>query len=232
MARTVKRPEERRVEFLLTAQKLFIANGYYATSVDDIVKEMGVAKGLFYYYFKAKENLVSQMVDHLWDGVVEGYHKIRDMEGLSAVEKLMLYSSTRGEVKLQQTFLVELVIKEPTSPLVQQLRDRGIEILAPILGQIIAQGVDEGVFDTEYPEEAAGFLIRGGEALMSKDLGNADAAIRTFTITLDMWERVLGAKKGTFMGLVKRHEDLMRKFAEAAGKIDNSSDATKMKGDD
>ncbi|MCK4970643.1 MAG: TetR/AcrR family transcriptional regulator, partial [Thermoplasmata archaeon] len=47
MARTVKKPEERRVEFLLSAQKLFIENGYYNTSVDDICKEMGVAKGLF-----------------------------------------------------------------------------------------------------------------------------------------------------------------------------------------
>ena len=42
MARTVKKPEERRVEFLLSAQKLFIEHGYYNTSVDDICKEVGV----------------------------------------------------------------------------------------------------------------------------------------------------------------------------------------------
>ena len=51
MARTVKDKEERRLEFIETAQRLFIENGYYATSIDDIVNEMGVAKGLFYHYF-------------------------------------------------------------------------------------------------------------------------------------------------------------------------------------
>jgi AcrR family transcriptional regulator len=232
MARTVKRPEERRVEFLLTAQKLFIQNGYYATSVDHIVKAMGVAKGLFYYYFKSKEDLVSQMVDHLWDGAVEDYERIRDMEDLNALEKMMLFSSVRGEVKLQQTYLVEVLVKEPHSPLVQQLRDRGYSMLTPIMGEIITQGVKEGFFDTDYPHEAAAFLIRGAEGLITEDLGDADAVIRSFTITLDVWERVLGAKKGTFKGLLERHEDLMRTFAEAADRIERTDENTDVEGDD
>lgn len=232
MARTVKKPEERRVEFLLTAQKLFIEKGYYATSVDDIVGEMGVAKGLFYYYFKAKEDLVSQMVDHLWAGAKEDYLVVMDRDDLNALEKLMLYSSVRGEVKLQQTYLVELVIKEPRSPLVQQLKDRGIEILTPILGNIISQGVEEGFFDTEYPYEAAEFLIRGAEGFVSIDLGDADAVMRALVISLDTWERVLGAEKGTFMGLAGKNEDLLRKIAEAADRVETSNDITDKEGDD
>ena len=232
MARTVKRPEERRVEFLLTAQKLFIENGYYATSVDDIVGEMGVAKGLFYYYFKSKEDLVSQMVDLLWDGAKEDYLKIMDRDDLNALEKLMIYSSVRGEAKLQQTYLVEVLIKEPHSPLVQQLRDRGYEILTPIMGDIISQGVEEGFFDTEYPYEAAAFLIHGAESLLSIEIGDADAVIRAYVITLDIWERVLGAEKGTFMSLRDKHEDLMRTFAEAADRIETSNDITDKEGDD
>ena len=110
MARTVKDREGRRIEFIETAQRMFIENGYYTTSVDDIVGEMGVAKGLFYYYFKSKEDLVSQLVDHLWVGAVEDYVMIKDMEGLNALEKLMLYSQKRGEVKLQQSYLMELVV--------------------------------------------------------------------------------------------------------------------------
>ena len=232
MARTVKKPEERRVEFLLSAQKLFIEHGYYNTSVDDICKEMGVAKGLFYYYFKTKEDLVSQMVDHLWEGAVDDFLVIRDREDLNAPEKLMLYSKVRGEAKLQQTYLVELVVKEPHSPLVQQLKERGIEVLAPILGEIIAGGVKEGFFDTEYPEEAAEFLIRGAEGQIRADLGDADALIRTYRMTLDTWERVLGAEKGTFMSIMAEHEDDIRKFAVAAERIDNSGDITQDGGDD
>lgn len=232
MARTVKDPEERRVEFLLSAQKLFIENGYYNTSVDDIVKEMGVAKGLFYYYFKSKEDLVSQLVDHLWDGAIDDYLRIRDMEGMNALEKLILYSQVRGEVKLQQTYLVELVVKEPNSPLVREMKERGFEILTPILGEIISQGVEEGFFDTEYPHEAAGFLVHGAEGLIGTDLSDPEVVIRAYAISLDLWERVLGAKKGTFMGLMAEHEENLRKFAEAADRIDTSDDVMQEKGDD
>ena len=232
MARTVKRPEERRVEFLLTAQKMFIEQGYYNTSVDDICKEMGVAKGLFYYYFKTKEDLVSQMVDHLWEGAVEDFDVIQDREDLNALEKLLLYSKVRGESKLQQTYLEELVVKEPDSPLMHQLMEKGIEMLVPILGRIIADGVKEGFFDTEYPEEAAEFLIRGSGGQIQSDLGDAEAMIRTYTMTLDIWERVLGAEKGAFISLLVEHEDDLRKFAEAAGKIDKGDDITQDEGDD
>jgi AcrR family transcriptional regulator len=232
MARTVKKPEERRVEFLLAAQRLFVRNGYFKTSVDDIVKEMGVAKGLFYYYFKSKEDLVEGIVDHLWDGAVEDYHVIRDREDLNALEKMMLYSSVRGEVKLQQTYLVELYMRDPNSPLVQKLRQRGTEVLAPILAEIITQGVDEGFFDTKWPLEAAKVLIRGSEALISDDLGDPDAIIRTYTITLDIWERVLGAEEGTFMTLLAKHEDMMRAFADAAGKLEDAGRTREQGGDD
>jgi AcrR family transcriptional regulator len=232
MARTVKAPEERRMEFLMAAQRLFIENGYYRTSVDDICKAMGVAKGLFYYYFKSKEDLVEGIVDHLWDGAVEDYHKIRDREDLNALQKMMLFSSVRGEVKLQQTYLVELYVNDPHSPLVQKLRERGTEVLAPILGEIIAQGVAEGFFDTPWPEEAARFLIRGSESLISDDLGDGDAIVRSYMLTLDMWERVLGAEKGTFMSLLEEHEDLMRSFAEAAGKLEDKDIPNKKEGVD
>ena len=232
MARTVKDPEERRQEFLVAAQKLFIENGYFKTSVDDICKEMGVAKGLFYYYFKSKEDLVEGIVDDLWDGAVDDYHKIRDRDDLNSLEKLMLFSHIRGEVKLQQTYLAELYISDPNSLLVQKLRERGTDILAPILAEIVSQGVEEGFFDTPWPLEAARFLIRGSESLIADDLGDGDAIIRTYMITLDMWERVLGAEKGTFMGLVQEHEGLMRQFAEATGKMDFDTEDEQKEGDD
>lgn len=232
MARTVKKPEERRVEFLLAAQGLFIEHGYYATSVDDIAKEMGVAKGLFYYYFRSKEDLVGQLVDHLWEGAEKDYIDVKDRDDLNALEKLMLYSTLRGKVKLQQTYLVEVVVKEPNSPLVQQLRDRGFKVLTPIMGDIITQGVEEGFFDTEYAYEAAGFLIRGGEGLISADMRDPEAVVRMYMITLDIWERVLGAEKGTFKRLMDEHEDLMRKFAQAADRVVTGDDTDKKEGDD
>ena len=44
-----KTKEERRNEIIETAGKLFEEKGYEQTQVQDIVNEIGVAKGLFYY---------------------------------------------------------------------------------------------------------------------------------------------------------------------------------------
>ena len=50
--------EERRNEFVAAAEKLFKENGIVDTTINSIVKEMDVAKGLFYYYFKSKDDVV------------------------------------------------------------------------------------------------------------------------------------------------------------------------------
>ncbi|MBR3312354.1 MAG: TetR/AcrR family transcriptional regulator [Solobacterium sp.] len=56
-------PEEkdvsgRRNEFVDAAEKLFKENGIVETTINSIVKEVNVAKGLFYYYFNSKEDVI------------------------------------------------------------------------------------------------------------------------------------------------------------------------------
>ena len=50
--------EERRSEFMDAAEKLFKENGIVDTTINSIVKELDVAKGLFYYYFKSKDDVI------------------------------------------------------------------------------------------------------------------------------------------------------------------------------
>ena len=40
------------------AERLFRKNGIVDTTVNSIVKEMNVAKGLFYYYFNSKDDVI------------------------------------------------------------------------------------------------------------------------------------------------------------------------------
>ncbi len=51
-------PRGRREEFINAAQKLFQENGVVQTTVNAIVKEANVAKGLFYYYFNSKDDVI------------------------------------------------------------------------------------------------------------------------------------------------------------------------------
>jgi len=47
------------------ATKLMRLHGYQRTSLDDVLRESGVGKGNFYYYFKSKEELGHAILDQL-----------------------------------------------------------------------------------------------------------------------------------------------------------------------
>ena len=55
--RISKAPEERKKELIEVATKLFELKGYEKVSVRDILSEVNGAPGMFYYYFKSKEDI-------------------------------------------------------------------------------------------------------------------------------------------------------------------------------
>ena len=54
----MKKGDARREQILRTAEKLFYANGYEQTSVQDILDEIGISKGGFYHHFESKLDLL------------------------------------------------------------------------------------------------------------------------------------------------------------------------------
>lgn len=49
----------------VTGLELFYKNGYYNTSIDDILKELALSKGAFYYHFESKEDFFIQIIENL-----------------------------------------------------------------------------------------------------------------------------------------------------------------------
>lgn len=54
-----------REAVIAAASKLMRLHGYHGTSLDDVLRESGVGKGNFYYYFKSKEELGYAILDGL-----------------------------------------------------------------------------------------------------------------------------------------------------------------------
>jgi len=81
------RGRARREQLLEHAARLFAERGYHPTSVADIVTSLGVGKGVFYWYFSSKEELLTEILkgSHLSlrraqqaaiDGVDDPLHRI------------------------------------------------------------------------------------------------------------------------------------------------------------
>jgi AcrR family transcriptional regulator len=60
--RLTQRGKERRRQLMEHAATRFAENGYHPTSVAEIVQGLGVGKGVFYWYFSSKEELLLEIL--------------------------------------------------------------------------------------------------------------------------------------------------------------------------
>jgi len=60
-----------RDQILNAASRLIHVQGYQSTSLDDVLRESGVGKGNFYYYFKSKEDLGYAIIDRIRRAFIE-----------------------------------------------------------------------------------------------------------------------------------------------------------------
>lgn len=57
-----KRGSQRREQIIEASFRLFADQGYHGTTVGDICDELGVGKGVFYWYFESKEALFKELL--------------------------------------------------------------------------------------------------------------------------------------------------------------------------
>ena len=82
--------EEKRCDIALSAITLFCEKGIQQTSIDQIAKSAGVAKGTIYLYFKNKEEIVFT----IWDILTQQHEEVfytRINSNMSAKEKILEY---------------------------------------------------------------------------------------------------------------------------------------------
>ena len=211
MARIVKDRDERRSELIACAQRLFCAKGYENTSVRDIVDEVGVAKGTFYYYFHSKQAILEALVAELSAQLLVLYEAIVADETLNAIQKWTRAVQVIGDWKIERKAeliaLVRVMSEDGNVLLKHKLVTQAAQMVAPIWAEIIAQGIAEGVFETAFVEESAEIvytILRAFSDVLTGILLDPDndddpqaRAWRKLAATQTAIERVLGAAPGS-----------------------------------
>ncbi len=82
--------DEKRSDIALASIALFCEKGIQQTSIDQIAKSAGVAKGTIYLYFKNKEEIVFTIWDIITQQHEESFKK-RTTENMSTKEKILEY---------------------------------------------------------------------------------------------------------------------------------------------
>ena len=211
MTRIVKAPDERRSELIAYAQKLFYSKGYESTSVRDIVDEVGVAKGTFYYYFDSKTAVLEAVVDESIAQAQAILQEIVADETLAAIPKWIQAFQVVGNWKIERKdewiALLRLLQKDENVLLQYKMWMKATQVLSPELAKIIAQGVEEGVFETESIQDAVEIALaiaRGVrdtiyDTLLNPDRYDDPAALawRKLASVQTAIERVLNAPPGS-----------------------------------
>lgn len=158
MRRVTKGPEERRSELIDAAERLFLERGYENTTISDIVKEVKVAQGTFYYYFASKHDILDAMIEREIDEPEREIMHIASSDG-DAASKLKKMASVILHFQTSKRGLIEQVHEESNAVMHEKMERRIIARLAPTMTEVVEDGMEEGILCTDYPEETAEFMI-------------------------------------------------------------------------
>ena len=82
--RDVKAPEVRRQEIMEAALQIFMEKGYLETRTQDIIDKVKISRGLLYYHFKNKEDILYCLIEKYSQPVIQRLAKISQDKKLTA----------------------------------------------------------------------------------------------------------------------------------------------------
>lgn len=168
MGRKVNDGTNRKEDILVAAQSCFLENGFDGTSVRSIMKQAGAEIGLFYYYFKNKDEAFDRVLDRFFAGYASDFAGIvargrrnpcRVMEDFFAyMERETAVFRQKYAAKMHRT--VRWAIREHTLTLIEPYLNQVVEI----------QSAYYGVPTPIAEEVAALYLTHGvGSAILHED---------------------------------------------------------------
>src|SRR5579859_1204950 len=200
----------RRNAILDAAQRAVENKGYEQIAIADLLSELQISSGAFYHYFDSKPALLFALVERMGDQVEQLVLPIVHDPTLGALDKLQSFFATLDREKLAHKEFVLAFLRvwyaDENAIVRHKLYIARVKRLTPWLGEIIRQGVEEGVLTTPYPDQAARMIISlledlgyaTVELLLSEERSTDDLPRleRIVEACADALERVLGAPAG------------------------------------
>jgi AcrR family transcriptional regulator len=213
MTRSVKAHEyaQKRNAILDVAARYITTKGYEQMTTQDLLEALQISRGAFYHYFESKQALLMALVERIAEQAEQLVLPIASSREIPAQDKLLRVFAVLNQYKQENLDLIFAFMRvwyaDENALFRQKLYLARITRLAPWLSRIIQQGVEEGVFTTPYPDQAARTILS-----LLEDLGYATVELllaeegehpditRLFQMgeaTADTLERMLGMKPGS-----------------------------------
>lgn len=160
-------PEERREQLKQAGLSAFVAAGYVATTIDDIVGRAGVAKGTFYLHFSSKQALFLALLDDFRDGVLASFASLEvehlaggesfDVQAILVAAYRCFFDFCLENLELARLFLQETVYDEQARARRQEI----YEAFAALAHQALEAGSEAGLLASDIQPRIAAHAIVG-----------------------------------------------------------------------
>lgn len=202
--RVIKDAEERRNEILDVAERLFCTKGFDRTSTNDILNEIGIARGTLYYHFKSKEDILDGMIERVTNQIVAKAAVIALDDSIPVLERLTRTILSLNVDNELGDMIMEQVHKPQNALLHQKLEERLLGRVNVLITKIVEDGIKQGLMHTDYPAEAVDMIMTYSYITFdSTKQYNEEEAQRKIVGFVYHTERVLGMESGALMDAMK-----------------------------
>ena len=202
--RIVKEAQERKNEILDVAERLFCSKGFDNTSTNDILNEIGIARGTLYYHFKSKEDILDAMIERLTNQIVAKAATIALDDSIPVLERLTRTILSLNVDNELGDMIMEQVHRPQNALLHQKLENRLLGQVNKLITSITEDGIRQGIMHTEYPAEAVEMIMTYSYiAFDSMNEYTKEEELRKIMGFVYHSERVLGMEKGSLLEAMK-----------------------------
>ena len=160
-ATKMKKAERTRQLLLDAALRIIGRKGYSSATVDEIVKEAGVSKGVAYYHFKSKAEMASGILSRGLGDVADQFQRIADTSNDASTAlgaMLEMFASELYDNREFARFLMTELWRDGRT-WSEAMRSR-VQVLIDIISAQLARGVEEGALRSSLdPQFSAVSLV-------------------------------------------------------------------------
>lgn len=203
--RIVKEAEERRNEILDVAEELFALKGYDATSTNDILNRIGIARGTLYYHFESKESILDAMIERISNSLIAKASVVASRNDIPVVDRIVQsIMSLNVESRIGDEIMKQ--VHKPQNALMHQKMQEYLQSkIVPIITKLVEEGIEEGIFKTDYPKQTVEMLLLySAEAFDAQNELTNEQMLERMNAFIYNTERLLGAKSGSMKESMKQ----------------------------
>jgi AcrR family transcriptional regulator len=165
-SRAEARRSQRQQSLVDAAMAVLVEKGVEATTVDDVVRCAGAAKGTFYLYFRSKDDVINAVAESLVERVADTIEAVL-VSSAPAPDRIRALSRSINLVGREpyELELAEVLHRPENRTVHDRIGDRILDRLAPSLSRVIADGIAAGDFVPQDPDRAARYTLSCLDAL-------------------------------------------------------------------